>query len=335
MNRYKYNYTKEEIKNTNSEPLVDVPVLILFFNRPKQLEKVFAQVRKAKPSTVLLYQDGKRADKVSDANNIQECRNVIDRIDWNCTVFKMYQDQNYGCDPSGFMSRQWAFSLVDRCIVLEDDVVPSVSFFRFCKEMLDRYEDDKRIYRISGQNILGEYQPYNGDYFFTKGGSIWGWATWKRVFDEWDTEYAFLKDEKVVECLQYTYKENGIPIDKFIKRCNWHKKSGKEYFESIYSSARMLGSGLTIVPRFNMISNIGITDDATHGAADIRLLSRQSQKVFNATTYDFDFPLFHPKYILEDRKYDILQSEFMGWKSSFIKKVASKIEEKIRHLMYG
>ncbi len=30
--------------------LVDVPVLILFFNRPQQLSQVFEQVKKARPS---------------------------------------------------------------------------------------------------------------------------------------------------------------------------------------------------------------------------------------------------------------------------------------------
>ena len=334
MEKYQFDYITERITG-KQEWLVDVPVLILFFNRPDQLEKVFDSVCKAKPSTLLLYQDGAREQRNDDVKNVEACRRIVESVDWNCTVYRMYQNKNYGCDPSGYMSRKWAFSICERCIVLEDDVVPSVAFFSFCKELLDRYQDDKRIYRISGQNILGEYQPYDGDYFFTKGGSIWGWATWKRVFDEWDPTYAFLNDEKTVQCLIYTYQNSGNPIDRFINKCKWHRDSGKEYFESIYSSTRFLGTGLTIVPCKNLVSNIGISAESTHNATDIRLLTKQGQKAFNAVTYELEFPLKHPRYILEDKRYEDLQSKFMGWKKNLFQKATVKIEEEIRKILYS
>lgn len=47
--------------------LVDVPVLILFFNRPQQLSQVFEQVRKARPSKLFLYQDGRVANATCPA----------------------------------------------------------------------------------------------------------------------------------------------------------------------------------------------------------------------------------------------------------------------------
>lgn len=69
-----------------------------------------------------------------------------------------------GCDPSTHLSHKWAFSIVDKCIILEDDIVPSLSFFPFCIELLNRYEDDKRIDRICGMNLLGTYET-GSDYF--------------------------------------------------------------------------------------------------------------------------------------------------------------------------
>ena len=121
--------------------LVDVPVLILFFNRPQQLSQVFEQVKKARPSRLFLYQDGARNEH--DLPGIKACREIVSQIDWECEVERFYQEKNFGCDPSEYISQKWAFSKVDKCIVLEDDDVPSVSFFRFCKEMLDKYEHDK------------------------------------------------------------------------------------------------------------------------------------------------------------------------------------------------
>lgn len=164
--------------------LVDVPVLILFFNRPQQLSQVFEQVKKARPSRLFLYQDGARNEH--DLPGIKACREIVSQIDWECEVERFYQEKNFGCDPSEYISQKWAFSKVDKCIVLEDDDVPSVSFFRFCKEMLDKYEHDTRISMIAGFNPeeISKDIPY--DYFFATTFSIWGWASWKRVVDQWD-----------------------------------------------------------------------------------------------------------------------------------------------------
>lgn len=151
------------IQYTGHPSQVDVAVLILFFNRPEPLSAVFEQVRKARPSKLFLYQDGARGEK--DMPGILACRKVVDEIDWECEVYQWYQEKNFGCDPSEYLSQKWAFSIVEKCIVLEDDDVPSVSFFAFCKELLDRYENDSRICMISGINYdeITPNMPY--DYF--------------------------------------------------------------------------------------------------------------------------------------------------------------------------
>ena len=172
---------------------IDIAVLILFFNRPDSLKKVFAEVRKARPSRLFLYQDGPRGER--DMEGIMACREVVADIDWECDVRQMYQERNFGCDPSEYISQKWAFSLADKCIVLEDDDVPSQSFFPFCKEMLDRYEHDERIVMVSGFNSEERIEGCPYDYLFTSVMSIWGWASWRRVVDRWDGKYSFLDDE--------------------------------------------------------------------------------------------------------------------------------------------
>ena len=172
--------------------LVDVSVLILFFNRPKLLAQVFEQVKKARPARLFLYQDGPRGER--DMPGIEACRKVVADIDWECEVHHNYQEKNYGCDPSEYMAQKWAFSLSDKCIVLEDDDVPAVSFFGFCKELLDKYEHDTRISMIAGFNNEEITPDITSDYFFATTFSIWGWASWRRVTDQWDEFYTFLEE---------------------------------------------------------------------------------------------------------------------------------------------
>ena len=72
--------------------LVDVSVLVLFFNRPDLLRQVFNQIRAARPSRLFLYQDGPRNN--SDQSGIDACRKIVEEIDWECEVHKNYERRN-------------------------------------------------------------------------------------------------------------------------------------------------------------------------------------------------------------------------------------------------
>lgn len=275
---------------------IDVAVLLIFWARPEQFGKVFEQVKKTRPSKLFLYQDGPRENRSDDLESIKKCRDIAEDIDWECKVHKMYQEKNYGCDPSGFIAQKWAFSIVDECIVLEDDCVPSQSLFPFCKELLEKYRHDERIHMICGMNNTGvsEHCPYS--YLFSITGSIWGWASWKRVIDTWDENYSFLDDKFTIQQLA----KNMINFDKFLKTYIKHKQSGKVHHESISASSMFLNSRLNIVPTKNMISNIGVSENATHAVSDAKMLPRGIRKIFNMRTYEIEFPLKHPKYVIED-----------------------------------
>src|SRR5690606_19687019 len=139
-------------------------------------------------------QDGAREGREDDVKNVQLCREIVSNIDWECQVFYKYQEKNYGCDPSEYISQKWMFETEEYGIILEDDDVPSQSFFPFCKEMLEKYKDDTRIGMISGMNTLGTVDsPYS--YLFARTGSIWGWATWKRNYDEFDASLSWTSDD--------------------------------------------------------------------------------------------------------------------------------------------
>ena len=172
--------------------VTDVSVLLVFFNRPKTFSQVFSQVRRARPARLFLYQDGPRGEQ--DLEGIEACRAIASETDWECDVHRCYLDANQGCDPTMYRAVTWALSLTDKLIILEDDCVPALSFFPFCQEMLDRYENDTRVMMIAGYNTDEVTTDVSADYFFTSVFSIWGWATWRRVADQWDSDYTFMHD---------------------------------------------------------------------------------------------------------------------------------------------
>ncbi|MEY8330536.1 MAG: hypothetical protein K1W19_10370 [Lachnospiraceae bacterium] len=298
--------------------LVDVSVLLIFFSRSEQFKQVFEQVKKARPSRLFLYQDGPRADREDDIKGIMACRAIAEDIDWNCKVERLYQKENKGCDPSEYLAQKWAFSYVDKCIVLEDDDVPAISFFTFCKDLLDRYEYDNRIMLISGFNHEEVTKGLPYDYLFTSNVSIWGWATWKRVIDTWDAKYEFLEDEYAMRLFQLKLK-NAQLLRGLTKVCERHKKENKEFYETILISNQWMQNGLSIVPRKNMITNIGIISDSTHFSGDIQSQPKAMQKIYTMKRFEIKFPLKHPKYIMEDYEFKDRVYRIMGWNHPLVK----------------
>lgn len=277
---------------------IDVAVLLIFFKRDEQFVKTFEAVRKARPRTLLLWQDGPRENS-NDMEGILKCRKIAENIDWECEVYKCYNENNFGCDPSTFYSHKWAFSIVDKCIVLEDDFVANESFFKFCKELLDKYEDDERINHICGMNVLGEYKNYPYDYFFGFTGTN-AWASWKRVVDKWDENYAYLNDVHNIKNLKKIY---GRRFDRWYKAIRSHKTTGVPFWESILCFDSLMNSRLAIITTKNMVQNIGMTVDSTHSDTKLEYLTKTERQLFNLPTFELDFPLKHPPYVVADTEY--------------------------------
>ena len=312
--------------------LTDIAVLILFFNRPEQLSKVFEQVRLARPSRLFLYQDGPRGER--DMPGILACRKVVEEIDWECDVRRLYQERNYGCDPSEYISQKWAFSMADKCVVLEDDDVPSQSFFPFCKAMLDRYEHDERITMIAGFNVEEQTPDADADYFFTTNFSIWGWASWRRVVDQWDEHYTWLDDATAVSRIEALIRERRLRDD-FLPMCRRHRQQGKAFYETIFWAHFLLSNGLAIVPSRNMINNLGATADSTHFGGSLETLPRGYRRIFTMRRFELEErPLRHPKYVVEHVAYRQRVYRIMGWRHPWIK-VSRSFEELFLNLRHG
>lgn len=289
---------------------VDVPVAINIWIRPECQRKQFDVIRQARPSVLFVTSDGGRNEE--EWKLIYQGRKLYEEgIDWECTVYYLYQDKNRGMYEMGKIRRDFIWSKVDRCIFLEDDQIPSVSFFRFCSEMLDKYKDDLRVLMVCGMNHLGVYDEVNTDYFFSRAGSIWGIGMWRRVYKQ-SGDFSYKDDSYVMRRLRqatrgkkYVWKSfKGYAKNEFF---DGHP-AGDEFFLGLASYGQ---NQLIIVPKYNLISNIGSTGDSAH-AGELRTLPRGIRRVFNMKTYELSFPLKHPKYVIEDREYEEKVNRIMG-----------------------
>lgn len=279
----------------------DVAVLCIFWIREDCFQKSFESVRNARPRVLLLWQDGPRENVESDKEKWLKCQKIAENIDWDCEVHRFYHEKNIGIWPGAFLSHKWAFSIVEKCIILEDDVVPSQSFYPFCKELLDRYEFDERIAKIGGKNqVKTLHSPYS--YHFVNTCSSWGWATWRRVANLWESDYRFLKDSYIMDL--YRYKYNTEADKRYIRTCIGHSKENRAHWETVESFARRLNAQLCIIPSNDLIDNVGIgVENSVHFNLSLADLPKSEREIFFSPAEEITFPLKHPPYVMENKAY--------------------------------
>lgn len=295
--------------------LVDVPVRVNIWIRPECQRSQFEVLKKACPSTIILQSDGGRNEK--EWNSIRENRKLFDEeIDWNCKIYKFYEEQNLGLYTMGKKITNFIWEHFDRCIFLEDDQIPAVSFFRFCAELLEKYKDDYRISRICGTNSVGTWDDASSDYFFSNDGSIWGTATWKRVIEQRDVKFAYGKDAYVMNLFK---KQTCPSIYKLLEGYTKNQYYGGHVAGSEFwiEFCKVAYNQLQIIPRRNLISNIGYGEGSAH--ANGASIKGAIPKYMFLPIYELEFPIKHPQYIIPDNEYSKRVLKDLGEGYPFLK----------------
>lgn len=291
--------------------LVDVPVRVNIWIRTSCQRKQFEILKQARPSVMFLISDGGRNEKEWEA--IRKNREIFDNeIDWECTIYKIYEKENQGLYTMSRKGAELIWSTVDRCIFLEDDQIPSVCYFKYCAELLEKYKDDTRVHVICAMNYAGVWDKTNADYFFAERGPIWGQATWKRAFVQRDTQLKYSEDPYVMHLLKQELKDNKGFFKAVEGYANDPKFGGHvpggEFLNRLCVHSQ---NQLYIIPKYNMMSNIGCTEDSVH-ASEAKLMPRAIRSIFNMKTYEYTFPLNHPSYMIADKEYKNYEEKILG-----------------------
>lgn len=250
---------------------MNVPVLLIAFNRPDTTAIVFQKIREAKPNKLYVAVDGPRKEKLGEDILCQEVIDITKQIDWNCEAKYLIQEKNLGCGLGVTKAISWIFETEEMAIILEDDIVAVQSFFNFAEELLVKYKDEEKVAMISANNYTPDYSMTE-DYVFTKYGHIWGWATWKRVWDKFDINVPYIEDDLKNKKL----KRNEISKQEYA----YFKKYAQMILKSInnktintwdyqFAYFRISNNLLSIAPRVNLASNIGTASSRTDSVAKI------------------------------------------------------------------
>jgi hypothetical protein len=293
----------------------DVPILLITFNRPDTTNLVLKKISEIKPTKLYVASDGFRSEKIGEKDLVEQCRALVQNVDWDCTVYTKFEESNLGCKLGVSSAIDWFFSYEEEGVILEDDCLPNDSFFIFCREMLNKYRNDKRIMHISGDNFQLPETFTNG-YYFSKYCHVWGWATWRRAWKVYDRD-----------CENITFNDISGMFDDDSVKCFWKdivtKMKGFEIdtWDYQWNLTVIANYGLAVMPNKNLVSNIGFGEVATH-------TTDSNHELSELYTEEMDFPLVEPSNILPDR-----QKETAVEKKFFRKKRKKSLIERIRILI--
>jgi len=290
------NMIKENnLKFTPPHPL-NTAVLFLVFNRLDTTKQVFEAIREAKPPRLYVAADGARETKNGEEEKTKQVRDyILSSIDWECEVKTLFRDQNFGCKMAVSGAIDWFFKNEEMGIILEDDCLPSQSFFWFCEELLEKYKEDMRVWHIAGNNFhLGWKRDEDYSYYFSYYGSIWGWASWRNRWQYYDVE---MQGYEEIKSKNYLWDVFGNKEEANFRISNFDEiRNGLNTWDFQWAYARFINSGLSIVPTMNLIENLGFNEDATH--------TTSSSKWSELALSEIDMNLNHPKFIIRDKVSD-------------------------------
>ena len=271
----------------------DVPILVLIFNREKKSRILLDRIRQIKPKELFISADGPREGKLGEKEICERTRAVFNDIDWDCKVHSLFRKENLGCKKAVHGGISWFFEHVPQGIILEDDCIPDPSFFPFCRELLSKYEDNHQITHITAHNPLGA-SDMDESYFFSKQVLVWGWATWKRAWENIDINLEKLQpflNQNLMDAYILDKNAQKYIVEKWEaaasgKLDSWAYPWGFSSFEQ---------KGLAIIPKNNLIHNIGFDEEATN----------TFKAKPNSIKSPVHFPLKHPEKIMTDESVEL------------------------------
>jgi hypothetical protein len=294
-------------------------VAFLVFNRPDCTRQTLAEIRRARPTKLFVVADGPREGHPTDVSRCEEVRRLVNEgVDWPCDVLRNYSDANLGCAARVASGLNWAFSLSEELIVIEDDCLPDPSFFRYCEELLRRYRNDTRIGQICGTPLITAELKRESSYIFSRYGPIWGWASWRRAWDYYDLELKNWPKMRAARGLRSVVQSDA--------ELQWRMN----LYDSLHAGppitwdfqwgyAKLTQSLLSIIPCRNLVANIGFSVDATH------TIGRKT----GFAHHTMDDPILHPKWVLPDPDFD--RSFSRRYSISF----ATRVRQGLARLRYG
>lgn len=277
----------------------NIPVLFITFARPEYARQSFDAIKKAKPKKFYFYSNKARIDNPDEITRNNQVRALINEIDWDCDLKIFFRDEFVDIYTSLWSAFDWIFENEEQAILLEEDCVPSLSFFDFCEQLLPKYKEDWRVWFISGNNFFDSYNPNGYDYIFSRMTFKYGWATWRSRWKKIERQNIPWEEMKRYKLNHQLFPVSKRKVEKMTKMQDKIYQSLSKYpawdYTFYFSSIKEGAFG--IIPSINLVSNIGHLGE--HNKTKNELV--HNKDILLSETFTI---IKHPPFVVPDYKYD-------------------------------
>lgn len=276
--------------------MIKTNIIIFCYNRPLHLKKLLTKIREIKKRKIYLISDGPK--NIKDKIKVNLVRKEIKKS--NIKFFKKkYLKKNVGVRKIFELGLNWVFKYQREIIILEDDIIPAKSFFKFCDHMLSKYKENKNISQITGCNVNDKItKNLKNDYFLSKYSNIWGWATWKNRWSDYDNNFKNVKN--LINSKKFINSCLSINEYKFWKKyfIIHYKNKNIGTWDYAWTYTNFLKERYSIVSKINLIENTGIEEGT----------GKNPKKLKNLKKKEIKKKILHPKKLTINNTYDLYSS---------------------------
>ncbi len=239
------------------------PVVLFVYKRIDCLKQTVMHLQNnllAKESDLIIFSDSGKHE--CDKLKVQNVREYISTIKGFKTLTIYRADENKGLASSVIEGVSSVLEKYGKAIVLEDDIITSQDFLTFMNEGLNFYENNEKIWSITG------YCPpikipkyYKEDIFLCLRPSSWGWATWKDrwLLNDWElNDYeSLLRDRRK----QRAFNKGGYDLYRML---NLQMRGKLDSWAIRWSYSQFCQAMYSVYPVQTRVEHIGEGEDATH-----------------------------------------------------------------------
>ena len=239
------------------------PICLFTYNRLEETRKTIEALQKnylARESELFVFSDGWKSE--TSKEKIESVRAFLKTITGFKKVTIIEKKINNGLANSIINGVTQIINEYGNVIVLEDDLVTSPNFLNFMNQSLGFYENNNKIFSISGYTLnLKSLKTLREDVYLGYRASSWGWATWKRSWIDIDWEIKDYLEFKKSIFKKKRFNNGGSDMTKMLQ----NQMMGKiDSWAIRWCYNQYKRNQYTVFPKESKVISIGFGENATH-----------------------------------------------------------------------